>query len=641
MPAVSGHHTADSRGGRADRGDTIFRRLVLCSAALIVLAAVALVGSMLKQAWPALSSVGFGVFSSSKWAPGQQAFGALAFIYGTLVSSLLALLLAGIVGVMIAVFLTQLAPPAISRPVGFLVEMLAAVPSIIFGLWGIYVLIPLLVPVQTWLGTHLGAIPLFAGTPSPNGNILTAGLVLAIMILPTIAAISRDVLSAVPNAQREGMLALGATRWETIWRVVIPYARAGVIGALILGLGRAVGETMAVTTVIGNTPVISGSLLSAGYSIAAVLANESGEAFGNALHIGVLFELGLVLLVISVVLNGAARLLVWRVNSQGVAPRARAAAAAPAPTAPLSDSAAEPAASSRRGGAIPRPSEGRYRRRKAINGLALACSVVCAGIAVVPLLAISIYVVIQGASSLNIGFFTHAQSDVDSSGFGIPLGIGNTILGTVMLVTISSLIGLPIGLLSGIYLAEYGRGSRFATMVRFIADVLAGLPSIVAGLVGYALVVAITGFSALAGGFALGLLMFPVVTRATEEVLLLVPDSLREAGLALGIARWRVIASIVVPTAMGGIITSMLLGVARVTGETAPLLFTSFAYPYWQTNPLQPVGALTYTIYDYATNQPNPKLHQMAFAGALVLVAVVVLLNLAARLTFRRVAVAS
>jgi phosphate transport system permease protein len=164
---------------------------------------------------------------------------------------------------------------------------------------------------------------------------------------------------------------------------------------------------------------------------------------------------------------------------------------------------------------------------------------------------------------------------------------------------------------------------------------MAGLPSIVAGLVGYALVVSITGFSAVAGGFALGLLMFPVVTRATEEVLRLVPDSLREAGLALGLARWRMIVSIVVPTAASGIITSMLLGIARVTGETAPLLFTSFAYPYWQVNPLRPVGALTYTIYDYATNQPSPKLHQMAFAGALVLVTVVVVLNLAARLLFR------
>ena len=630
-------------------GDAIFLRLTQCVAALILLAAVALVGSMLQQAWPALGKVGFSVLTSNQWNPGVNIYGALAFIYGTLVSSLLALLLAGVVGVLIAVFLTQMAPPLLSRPVSFLVEMLAAVPSIIFGLWGIYVLIPLLVPVQTWLNATLGFIPLFSGTPSPNGNVLTAGLVLAIMILPTVAAISRDVMRAVPDTQREGMLALGATRWETIRLVVIPYARAGIIGALILGVGRAVGETMAVTMVIGNTPTISPSLLSAGYSIAAVLANESGEAFGNALHIGVLFELGLVLLLISVLLNAAARLLVWQVTTGSAR---TPGTVRPRQEPPLTQSIGttdpmrsfemgrHPAAT--RDGETPAADDEtvhgdsgtNYRRRKTINAAMQSVAVLSAIIALIPLLAITIYVITQGISSLNLGFFTHAQSEVDSSGFGLPLGIGNTILGTLLLVVIASLVGLPIGLLSGIYLAEYGHG-RFAQSVRFLADVMAGLPSIVAGLVGYALVVSITGFSAVAGGFALGLLMFPVVTRATEEVLRLVPDSLREAGLALGLARWRMIVSVVVPTAASGIITSMLLGVARVTGETAPLLFTSFAYPYWQVNPLRPVGALTYTIYDYATNQPSPKLHQMAFAGALVLVTVVVLLNLTARLLFR------
>ena len=165
---------------------------------------------------------------------------------------------------------------------------------------------------------------------------------------------------------------------------------------------------------------------------------------------------------------------------------------------------------------------------------------------------------------------------------------------------------------------------------------LAGVPSIVAGLVGYALVVAITGFSALAGGFALGLLMFPVVARATEEVLRLVPNSLREAGLALGVPRWRVIARIVLPTATSGIITSMLLGIARVTGETAPLLFTSFGNAHWTWNPLQSIGALPQMIFTYSTNSPYPQQHQQAFAGALILVAIVVLLNLTARFLFRQ-----
>lgn len=274
-----------------------------------------------------------------------------------------------------------------------------------------------------------------------------------------------------------------------------------------------------------------------------------------------------------------------------------------------------------------------YRRRKLTNAIMLGFAALCAAIAVVPLLAIAGYVVVQGVSSLDLTFFTHAEYPPDA--FGTPTGIGNTIVGTVLLVAVASVIGLPIGLFSGIYLAEYGRG-RFANAVRFLADVMAGLPSIVAGLVGFAIVVTFFGFSAVAGGLALGLLMFPVVTRATEEVLRLVPSSLREGGLALGIPRWRVIASIVVPTAASGILTSMLLGIARVTGETAPLLFTSFDNQYWEFNPLHQVGALTFTIYNFTTNEAAPIYHRMAFAGALVLILIVVALNLVARLLFRQ-----
>lgn len=289
---------------------------------------------------------------------------------------------------------------------------------------------------------------------------------------------------------------------------------------------------------------------------------------------------------------------------------------------------------------VARTREGGFRRRKTTNAVMLGFAVVCAIIALIPLFAIAVYVVVQGVSSLDLSFFTHAQSDVDT--FGRPIGIGNTIAGSLLLVLISCVIGLPIGVFSGIYLSEYGLGPA-ADAVRFLADVIAGLPSIIAGLVGYALVVPLiaklpghNGFSAIAGGFALALLMFPVVTRATEEVLRLVPNSLREGGLALGIPRWRVVASIVLPTAASGIITSMLLGVARVTGETAPLLFTSFGNNNWTWDPTQPVGALPQMIYLYATNAPSIQQRHQAFAGALILVAIVVLLNLAARIIFRQ-----
>jgi phosphate transport system permease protein len=310
------------RSGRVSRaGDGIFQGLTLLFALVVVAAAVILLFALVKQAWPALSKVGLGVLGGQTWDPNHLVFGGLAFIYGTLVSSLVALILAGSVGVMVAVFLVEMAPPAFARPVSFLVEMLAAVPSIIFGLWGIFVLIPLVNPVQDWLNSTFGFIPIFGGTPSSGGSLLIASIVLAMMILPTVAAISRDVMAAVPGSQREGMLALGGTRWEVVRRVVIPYARAGIIGALILGLGRAVGETMAVTMVIGNDPHIHASLLASGYSIAALLANEAGEAFGSPVYIGALFELGLLLFAISLLLNALARLLVWQVNRGGATRR--------------------------------------------------------------------------------------------------------------------------------------------------------------------------------------------------------------------------------------------------------------------------------------------------------------------------------
>lgn len=228
--------------GAGRLGDRLFYGLTAVFSALVVLAAATLLVSLVGQAWPALRKAGFSVLGGQLWDPNHGIFGALSFIYGTVVSSLLALLLSGVVGIMVAVFLVELAPPLLSRPVSFLVEMLAAVPSIIFGLWGIFVLIPLLYPLETWLNATLGFIPIFGGTPSAGGSLFIAGIVLAIMILPTVAAISRDVMAAVPASQREGILALGATRWEMVRRVVMPYARAGIIGALILGPGPRCGR---------------------------------------------------------------------------------------------------------------------------------------------------------------------------------------------------------------------------------------------------------------------------------------------------------------------------------------------------------------------------------------------------------------
>jgi phosphate transport system permease protein len=260
----------------------------------------------------ALSRAKFGwhFLTTTTWDPVFEKFGALPFVYGTLVTSALALLIAVPLGVGAAIFLAEMAPPAVSSALTFLVELLAAVPSVIYGLLGIFTVVPFLRNVvEPFLKETLGFLPLFQG-PIYGVGLLAAGVVLAIMIVPFIITISREVLLAVPTEQREAAFALGATRWEATWQVVVPYARAGILGSVFLALARALGETMAVTMVIGNNPKISASLFAPGYSIAAVIANEFTEATGD-LYLHALIELGLVLLVLTVVLNGLARLLIW------------------------------------------------------------------------------------------------------------------------------------------------------------------------------------------------------------------------------------------------------------------------------------------------------------------------------------------
>lgn len=292
--------------GRAFKGGTAaFALLVLMLGALIVYELVASSG-------PAFDKFGLGFLASKQWDPVSEEFGALPFIWGTFYTSILALALALPVSLGVAVFLTELAPMWLRQPVGFLVELLAAIPSLVYGLWGLFVLAPIMQStVQPFLAKY-DYLPFFTGYPLGLG-VMTAGMIVAIMIIPTISSISREVMLTVPETQREGGLALGMTRWEVVSKVVIPYSRSGILGGVILGFGRALGETMAVTMVIGNTPKISLSLFDPGYTISSVLANEFAEAT-EKLHVSVLVELGLILFVISILMNSMAKLLLWRMN---------------------------------------------------------------------------------------------------------------------------------------------------------------------------------------------------------------------------------------------------------------------------------------------------------------------------------------
>jgi phosphate transport system permease protein len=255
-------------------------------------------------------------FVTKLWDPIAEQFGALTFIYGTVVTSAVALLIAVPFGIGAAIFLAELAPQKISDPLQFFIDLLAAVPSVIYGVLGVFIVMPMMrTVIAPALKATLGFLPLFQG-PSYGVGFLTAGIVLAIMVIPYIISVSREVLLSVPRDQREAALALGSTRWEATWKVVVPFARTGIMGSIFLALARALGETMAVTMVIGNTPAISSSLLAPGYSIAAVIANEFTEATGD-IYIQSLIQLGLVLFLLTFILNGLARLLMLLTASRG------------------------------------------------------------------------------------------------------------------------------------------------------------------------------------------------------------------------------------------------------------------------------------------------------------------------------------
>jgi phosphate transport system permease protein len=292
--------------------DYIFAVVITATGLAVLGVLVLIVYELVVRSSLSWHAFGWKFFTASEWDPVGEQFGALPFIYGTLVSSLLALIIAVPLSVGVAVFTTEMCPKKFRGPLSFFVELLAAIPSVIYGLWALFVLVPILIQhVSPVLSKILGWTGLFTG-PFFGLSMLTAGIILAIMIIPIISSITREVLAVVPQHQREAALALGATRWEMIRIGVLRNARAGIVGAIILGLGRALGETMAVTMVIGNSPQISRSLFAPGYTMASVLANEFSEATGN-IYQSALVEIGLALFFVTIIVNALARLLVWSV----------------------------------------------------------------------------------------------------------------------------------------------------------------------------------------------------------------------------------------------------------------------------------------------------------------------------------------
>ncbi|HXC47740.1 MAG TPA: phosphate ABC transporter permease subunit PstC [Candidatus Sulfotelmatobacter sp.] len=297
-------------------GDEIARLITLIFATTVVLITAALVWELWVNSALPRQKFGFHFFVTSVWDPIMEQYGALPFIYGTMVTSAVALVIAVPLGIGAAIFLAELAPPRVSDTLQFFIDLLAAVPSVIYGLLGVFIIVPVMrTVIYPALNKPFGYLPIFKG-PSYGVGFMTAGIVLAIMVIPYIISVSREVLLSVPRDQREAALALGSTRWESTWKVVVPFAKTGIMGSIFLALARALGETMAVTMVIGNTPKIAASLFAPGYSIAAVIANEFTEATGD-LYLQSLIALGLVLFLLTFILNGLARLLIVVTTQKG------------------------------------------------------------------------------------------------------------------------------------------------------------------------------------------------------------------------------------------------------------------------------------------------------------------------------------
>jgi phosphate transport system permease protein len=629
-PLGESRRRSGSPFGMEHLGDVVFRLVCHAGAFFIILLAAALLVVLLWKSGLAIKEIGASFFVSETWdpEPTHRLFGARAFIYGTVATSAIAMLIAVPLGVGTAAFLSEIAPGWLRRGGSFFVEMLAAVPSVVYGFWGLFVLVP-----------ALHSLGVFVGNPDWSGiGILPAGIVLAIMIVPYVAAVSFDVCRAVPSAQREGSLALGASRWQTIWSVVLPYARPGIIGGCFIALGRALGETMAVTMLIGNRTGISFSPFALGNSIASVIANEFTEATYD-LYLSALVELGLALLLVSVVVNALARLLLWRVNRVGKKASffggrlamLLGAANQPKLLAPAGEnnSDSEP---------ISRPAVKRAHRKARVVDFVMTWVLgLCWFATLLPLFLILGHLIYHGINALNWDFFTKLPVPVGQIGGGM----ANAIYGSFLLVGLATLFAVPVGLLASIFLVEY-RSDYLGPSVRFIGELLGGVPSIVIGIFAYTLVVKPMGhFSGWAGGFALGVMMVPIVMRASEEALKLVPRTIRDASYALGAKHYQTVLRVTVPAALPAIITAVFLAIARVAGETAPLLLTASGNQYWPRSPNDFTPSLPVYIFTYAVS-PYDDWHRQAWAAALVLLAVVMILNFGVRFaTGKRVLLAS
>lgn len=633
------------RPGGSIVADRVFLALTLGTCIAAIAGIAYLVGVTSAQTGDVWSQIGVWNFlTGTEWVPfpadgSQGLFGAVPFIYGTLTTSIIAMMIAVPTAIGIALATTVFLPRRMRAPIASVIDLLAAIPSVVYGLWGVTVLVPLMKPVLEWMADNLGGFSLFGWKPFEGpviggSSYLLSGMVLGVMVLPIITAVTREVLATVPRDQQEAALALGATKWEMVRHSMLPWARSGIVGASALGLGRAVGETIAILTLLGSVPGVFDSLLGPGATLASVIAAEAGEAAD--LQLAALTALAIVLFVVAFLINAAARLLVTRTASGSGGARRRIAAAIRS-TPPKGEGVVEapspPVAPKAPGlGTVSRSRRVRQRLALGFVGFSLL-------VGLVPLLAILVEMLMEGLPAISADFFTELPPLDPNEYSG---GMANSLVGTLVLMGLTLLFAAPAGVLAALFVSEYSSSGnkylrRAANTIGFIVDILLGVPSIVVGLTVYlGLVVAMGYYSALAGGIALAIIMFPVVVRSADEILRLVPNAQKEAGLALGAPRWRLTWSIVLPAAAPGIITGIMLGLARASGETAPLLFTSLGNQFISTDILEPIASIPQFIYTNTIITQTPASLEAAWGATLVLVSIILALNIGARLISRK-----
>ena len=583
---------------------------------------------LIRDAYPIFEQTGVLDFLfGMSWTPTAvvPSYGIFPLIVGTLLVTIGSMIFAVPLSIGCAIYISELASPRVKKILKPAVELLAGIPSVVYGFFGLIVLTNFIritfdIPTgETWLA---------------------ASVLLGIMALPTIISISEDAISSVPREYKEGSLAIGATRWQTISRVIVPAALSGIAAAIILGIGRAIGETMAVMMVAGNAAIIPDpiwNILSPLRTLTATLGIEMGEVSVGSEHYSALFGVAVVLLVITLIINLSA-VAILRHLREG---RTKGLAGKPFIPSATKEFLARFAkvlgialvllflllAAPLWCAALFLPAVGVwyfFRERlsqkqieKIAFGLIIGATVIVLAILVIILQDI----IINGLPALSWEFLTQPPRDLGRAG-----GIFPAIVGTLYLVTGAILIALPLGVGAAVYLVEYTREGRITRLIRTGVDLLNGTPSIVFGLFGFAFMVLFLNFgvSMIAGQITLALMVLPTVIRTTEESLKSIPQSLREGSLALGATRWQTISKVVLPPAVPGIVTGAILSIGRAAGETAPIMFTAvvFSSRFLPDSIFEPVMALPYHLFILATNIPGASTNK--YGTALVLLIMVV-----------------